>query len=68
MGIIKLYHMHTGQSYSLVTDSPYFYISLVMMILGTQLFLTGFLGELIVRNSPRRNDYEIEEELRTEKR
>lgn len=55
--------MHTGQSYSLVTDSPYFYISLVMMILGTQLFLTGFLGELVVRNSPRRNEYEIEEEL-----
>ena len=43
-----------------MTDSPYFYLSLVMMILGTQLFLTGFLGELIVRNSPRRNDYEIE--------
>ncbi len=34
-----------------------------MMILGTQLFLTGFLGELVVRNSPRRNEYEIEEEL-----
>ena len=34
-----------------------------MMILGTQLFLTGFIGELVVRNSPRRNDYEIEEEL-----
>ena len=68
VGIIKLYHMHSGQAYTLVTDSPYFYISLVTMILGTQLFLTGFLGELIVRNSPRRNDYEIEEELRTDKR
>ena len=68
VGIIKLYHMHSGQAYTLVTDSPYFYISLVTMILGTQLFLTGFLGELIVRNSPRRNDYEIEEELLTDKR
>ena len=34
------------------------------MILGTQLFLTGFIGELIVRNSHKRNDYEIEDELR----
>lgn len=64
VGAMKLYNMHAGNSYTLVTDSPYFYLSLVMMILGTQLFLTGFLGELIVRNSPRRNDYEIEEELR----
>ena len=47
----------------LVTDSPYFYISLTMMILGTQLFLAGFLGELISRNSAGRNDYQIEKEI-----
>ncbi len=64
VGSMKLYHMHTGQNYILVTSSPYFYISLVMMILGTQLFLTGFLGELIVRNSPDRNKYEISEEIK----
>lgn len=64
VGGMKLYHMYTGGNYTLVTDSPYFYLSLVTMVLGTQLFLTGFLGELIVRNSPRRNDYEIEEELK----
>ncbi len=64
VGAMKLYHLHNGLPYILVTDSPYFYIALVMMILGTQLFLTGFLGELIVRNSPRRNNYEIEEELK----
>lgn len=64
VGGIKLYNMSVGNHYTLVTDSPYFYLSLVLMILGTQLFLTGFLGELIVRNSPRRNDYEIEEELK----
>ena len=46
-----------------MTESPYFYLALVTMVLGTQLFLTGFPGELIVRNSPRRNDYEIEEEI-----
>lgn len=60
VGAHKLWAMHSGQHYILVTDSPYFYLSLVSMILGTQLFLTGFLGELIVRNSSRRNDYEIE--------
>lgn len=64
VGALKIYNMYTGASYRLVTDSPYFFIALVTMILGTQLFLTGFLGELIVRNSPRRNDYEIEEEIR----
>lgn len=64
VGAFKIYHMHVGDPYILVTDSPYFYIALVTMILGTQLFLAGFLGELIVRNSPRRNDYEIEEEIK----
>lgn len=63
VGGMKLYNMYSGNTYHLVTESPYFYLSLVMMILGTQLFLTGFIGELVVRNSPRRNDYEIEEEL-----
>ena len=63
VGAMKLYNMHAGRSSSLVTESPYFYLALVTMVLGTQLFLTGFLGELIVRNSPRRNDYEIEEEI-----
>lgn len=63
VGGMKLYHMYSGHPYTLVTDSPYFYIALVTMILGTQLFLTGFIGELIVRNSPRRNNYEIEEEI-----
>ena len=63
VGAMKLYNMYAGRSYSLVTESPYFYLALVTMVLGTQLFLTGFLGELIVRNSPRRNDYEIEEEI-----
>ena len=63
VGASKLYAMHTGAPYTLVTNSPYFYIALTMMILGTQLFLTGFLGELIVRNSDRRNEYEIEETI-----
>lgn len=63
VGAMKLYHMHTGAQYTLVTSSPYFYIALTTMILGTQLFLTGFIGELIVRNSSSRNHYEIKEEF-----
>lgn len=61
VGATKLYYMHSGHPYILVTDSPYFYISLVLMLLGAQLFLTGFIGELVVRNSSKRNDYEIED-------
>lgn len=63
VGASKLYAMHSGMDYRLVTDSPYFYIALTTMILGTQLFLTGFLGELVSRNSAERNLYKIEEEL-----
>ncbi|MDE6802589.1 MAG: glycosyltransferase, partial [Muribaculaceae bacterium] len=63
VGFGKLWAMHHGSSYTLVTSSPYFYLALVTMILGTQLFLTGFIGELIVRNSSRRNEYEIETEI-----
>ena len=62
VGVSKLYAMHTGAPYTLVTNSPYFYIALTMMLLGTQLFLTGFIGELVVRNSAGRNHYEIEDE------
>lgn len=63
VGAVKLYNMWSGQPYILVTDSPYFYIALTTMLLGTQLFLAGFIGELIARNSRNRNDYEIESEI-----
>lgn len=63
VGSMKLYNLYNGLPYGLVTDSPYFYLSLVLMILGTQLFLAGFVGELIARNAPERNNYNIEEEL-----
>ena len=46
-----------------ITDSPYFYIALTMMILGTQLFLTGFVADLVSRSSANRNDYQIEEKI-----
>ncbi len=63
VGATKLYYLHSGVAHPLVTDSPYFYIALTMMILGTQLFVAGFLGELISRNAPERNNYQIECEL-----
>lgn len=63
VGVMKLYHMHSGDPYRLVTDSPYFYLALTTMVIGTQLFLAGFIGELIVRDSPRRNEYEISETI-----
>lgn len=63
VGAVKLYDMYQGNPYRLVTESPYFYLSLTLMILGVLLFLAGFLGELVSRNSPERNLYRIEEEL-----
>ncbi|HBB00877.1 MAG: glycosyl transferase family 2 [Bacteroidetes bacterium GWD2_45_23] len=63
VGAMKLYDMHHGNPYRLVTESPYFYIALTTMILGTLLFLAGFLGELISRNSSERNFYRIEEDI-----
>ena len=63
VGGIKLYNMYVGNHYILVTDSPYFYLSLTAMIIGTQLFLAGFVGELVSRNAAGRNDYEVEEEI-----
>jgi hypothetical protein len=60
LGAEKLYYVINHESLRLVTDSPMFYISLVMMILGTQMFLAGFLGEMISRSSSDRNQYQIE--------
>lgn len=47
----------------LVTDRPYFFIALTAMIIGTQLFLTGFVGEMISRQASDRNNYKIEKEI-----
>lgn len=63
LGIQKLIALNNGEMMRLVTDSPYFYLALVTIVLGTQLFLTGFVAELIGRNSPTRNVYLIEKEL-----
>jgi len=63
LGINKLIAIHHNLPARLVTQSPYFYIALTTMILGTQLFLTGFLGELVSRSSTDRNTYQIEKEI-----
>ena len=63
VGTVKVVALCQHVPHALVTDSPYFYISLTMMILGTQLFVGGFLGDLISRNSQERNKYQVEKEI-----
>lgn len=63
LGIRKLVFVHNHLRAPLVTDSPYFYIALTVMIIGSVLFLTGFLGELINRNSYERNNYLIKDKV-----
>ena len=60
IGADKLWCLANGIPQRLVTDSPYFYLALTMMIIGTQLFLTGFVADLVSRSSTNRNDYQIE--------
>lgn len=61
--IEKVYKSYNGLPLRDVTAQPLFYLALVAMIIGTQLFLAGFLGELISRNSPTRNQYQIEKQI-----
>jgi len=63
IGADKLWCLYNGIPQRLVTDSPYFYIALTMMMIGTQLFLAGFIGDLISRSSTNRNDYQIEKTI-----
>ena len=63
LGIRKLIYIHNHLRAPLVTESPYFYIALTVMIIGSVLFLTGFLGELINRNSSDRNSYLIKDKV-----
>ncbi len=61
----KLYHLAAHIPYKReITDQPLFYIALVAIIVGSQMFLTGFVAELVTRNAPERNQYLIEKELR----
>jgi glycosyltransferase involved in cell wall biosynthesis len=60
----KLYHIAAHiQIKREITDMPLFYIALVAIVVGSQMFLTGFVAELVTRNAPERNSYLIEKEL-----
>jgi len=60
----KLYRIYEGKQMGRdVTSQPLFYIALTMAIIGVQLFLTGFIAEMVGRNSPERNHYKIEENI-----
>ena len=61
--IEKLLKMNSGDKYRQVTDQPLFYIALVAIIVGVQLFVAGFLGELISRNSADRNTYQVDQQI-----
>ena len=63
VGGMKLYALSHGVQAMLVGVNPYFHIAILMMILGCMLFLAGFLAELVIRNSPSRNDYLVKEEI-----
>lgn len=65
MGILiyKFVALQKGIPARLVTDLPYFYICILAILLGVQLFLTGFIGELLARQSPNRNSYIIKDEI-----
>ena len=66
LGADKLWCLSNGIPQRLITDSPYFYIALTMMMIGTQMFLAGFIGDLVSRSSQNRNDYQIEKTLKCE--
>ncbi|KIA87624.1 glycosyltransferase family 2 protein [Flavobacterium sp. AED] len=63
IGVSKLYHMYNGMTYNLVTSNPWFYIALTTMVLGTQLFLAGFLGEIILRTKNNEERYKVSTEV-----
>lgn len=63
LGVQKLIAVCNNEAMRLVADSPYFYLALITMVIGCQLFLTGFIAEMIGRNSPNRNSYLIEKDI-----
>lgn len=63
IGFVKLYRLYHHEKTILITDNPWFYIALATMIIGTQLFLAGFLGEIILRTKNNEERYKISEIL-----
>ncbi len=63
IGLLKIYRLTANIKTILVTNNPWFYIALTSMVLGTLLFLAGFLGELIIKSNPQQKHYTIKEKL-----
>jgi hypothetical protein len=63
LGVDKAYHVFNHLPARLLTNRPSFFIALTAMVLGTMLFLAGFIGELILRNSSDRNNYLLEKKI-----
>lgn len=63
IGGSKLYKLYNGLPTILVVDNPFFYIALVSMVIGVQLFVAGFVGELIINNQPLEKRYKISEKI-----
>ena len=63
IGAMKLYKLSQGMKTILVTSNPWFYIALTAMILGTQLFLAGFIGELLIKSNSNEKHYTVKETL-----
>ncbi|WP_309609341.1 glycosyltransferase family 2 protein [Flavobacterium sp.] len=63
IGFVKLYRLYHDLPYNLVTNNPWFFIALTTMIIGTQLFLAGFLGEIILRTKNNEERYKVSKEI-----
>ena len=59
--MMHVYYWHDRAP--LVTSSPLFYVGMLAMIIGTQLFLAGFIGELVSRSNPERNQYDVKQTI-----
>ena len=63
IGGTKLYYIYNSLPAKNIADQSAFFIALTTMVIGVQLFLSGFIAELVSRNSPDRNDYQVDSEI-----
>jgi hypothetical protein len=66
LGGFKLWKLRNGDNPGLVADDPWFFIFLTMLILSVQMFATGFIAELVLRNSTRKTNYTITDTVNLE--
>jgi glycosyltransferase involved in cell wall biosynthesis len=65
LGVNKAIHLYRNEEAQLIAENPFFFLALTCLILGSQLFLAGFVAELVARNAPGRNKYIIEADMTT---